>query len=69
MSASARTWRGASNMGCTRAMSSAIMDGHADVAQLVERDLAKVEVAGSSPVVRSKSGSKKCVLSTAQPHW
>jgi hypothetical protein len=27
---------------------------HADVAQLVERDLAKVEVAGSSPVVRSK---------------
>ena len=26
---------------------------HADVAQLVERDLAKVEVAGSSPVVRS----------------
>ncbi len=30
------------------------MDFHADVAQLVERDLAKVEVAGSSPVVRSK---------------
>jgi hypothetical protein len=30
---------------------------HADVAQLVERDLAKVEVAGSSPVVRSKSGN------------
>jgi hypothetical protein len=27
---------------------------YADVAQLVERDLAKVEVAGSSPVVRSK---------------
>ena len=27
--------------------------GDADVAQLVERDLAKVEVAGSSPVVRS----------------
>jgi hypothetical protein len=26
---------------------------YADVAQLVERDLAKVEVAGSSPVVRS----------------
>lgn len=26
---------------------------NADVAQLVERDLAKVEVAGSSPVVRS----------------
>ena len=30
---------------------------HADVAQLVERDLAKVEVAGSSPVVRSKKSS------------
>ena len=27
--------------------------GHADVAQLVERNLAKVEVAGSSPVIRS----------------
>ena len=27
---------------------------HADVAQLVERNLAKVEVAGSNPVVRSK---------------
>jgi hypothetical protein len=30
------------------------MDADADVAQLVERDLAKVEVAGSSPVVRSR---------------
>ena len=29
----------------------------ADVAQLVERNLAKVEVAGSIPVVRSKGGS------------
>ena len=27
----------------------------ADIAQLVERNLAKVEVAGSSPVVRSKA--------------
>ena len=36
------------------AAESAIMEIHADVAQLVERDLAKVEVAGSSPVVRSK---------------
>ena len=35
------------------AAESAIMEIHADVAQLVERDLAKVEVAGSSPVVRS----------------
>ena len=32
---------------------SATIGDHADVAQLVERDLAKVEVAGSSPVVRS----------------
>ena len=29
--------------------------GLADVAQLVERNLAKVEVAGSIPVVRSKT--------------
>ena len=28
----------------------------ADLAHLVERDLAKVEVAGSSPVIRSKHG-------------
>ena len=28
----------------------------ADLAHLVERDLAKVEVAGSSPVIRSKYG-------------
>ena len=28
----------------------------AEVAQLVERNLAKVEVAGSSPVFRSRSG-------------
>ena len=32
----------------------ATIGDHADVAQLVERDLAKVEVAGSSPVVRSR---------------
>ena len=31
---------------------------YADLAHLVERDLAKVEVAGSSPVIRSKSKSK-----------
>ena len=28
--------------------------GHAEIAQLVERNLAKVEVAGPSPVFRSK---------------
>jgi hypothetical protein len=31
------------------------MGGHADVAQLVEHHLAKVGVAGSNPVVRSRS--------------
>ena len=36
---------------------------HADVAQLVERDLAKVEVAGSSPVVRSNSEGLDALLS------
>jgi hypothetical protein len=35
---------------------------HADVAQLVERDLAKVEVAGSSPVVRSKTALLSAVV-------
>ena len=29
---------------------------YADLAHLVERDLAKVEVAGSSPVIRSRMG-------------
>ena len=29
----------------------------ADLAHLVERDLAKVEVAGSSPVIRSNTGT------------
>ena len=33
----------------------------ADLAHLVERDLAKVEVAGSSPVIRSISGREKRV--------
>ena len=33
----------------------AMMRGHADVAQLVEHHLAKVRVAGSNPVVRSKA--------------
>ena len=30
------------------------LNSHADLAHLVERHLAKVEVAGSSPVIRSK---------------
>ena len=33
---------------------SKITKTHADLAHLVERNLAKVEVAGSSPVIRSK---------------
>ena len=33
---------------------SKITKTHADLAHLVERHLAKVEVAGSSPVIRSK---------------
>ena len=32
---------------------------NADLAHLVERDLAKVEVAGSIPVIRSKTGTRK----------
>ena len=32
---------------------------NADLAHLVERDLAKVEVAGSIPVIRSKNGHEK----------
>ena len=35
-------------------------DVHADVAQLVEHHLAKVRVAGSSPVVRSRSAAIFC---------
>ncbi len=35
----------------------------ADVAQLVERNLAKVEVAGSNPVVRSKQNPRSSQLS------
>ena len=34
----------------------------ADLAHLVERHLAKVEVAGSSPVIRSKNHSNRVVL-------
>ena len=37
------------------------IDRYADLAHLVERDLAKVEVAGSSPVIRSRSDTKTFV--------
>ena len=43
---------------------------NADLAHLVERDLAKVEVAGSSPVIRSRTGTQlMCtrVLVSMQP--
>ena len=35
---------------------------HAEVAQLVERNLAKVEVAGSTPVFRSTSDDRLVVM-------
>ena len=34
----------------------------ADLAHLVERDLAKVEVAGSSPVIRSNKWARKTLV-------
>ena len=39
---------------------------YADLAHLVERDLAKVEVAGSSPVIRSKKSKSKDLLFSIQ---
>jgi hypothetical protein len=59
----------------------ATLDRHADVAQLVEHHLAKVRVAGSNPVVRSRSeavsGSSSVVVSASiardkeepEEHW
>ena len=41
----------------------------ADVAQLVERNLAKVEVAGSNPVVRSKGGLDRLLLTEVSATW
>ena len=38
---------------------------YADLAHLVERHLAKVEVAGSSPVIRSTKKSLKCHILAA----
>ena len=42
---------------------SANIVARAEVAQLVERNLAKVEVAGSNPVFRSKPGRVRCLRS------
>lgn len=39
-------------------LSTTEVKGYAAIAQLVERDLAKVEVAGPSPVCRSSSNEK-----------
>ena len=41
----------------------------ADVAQLVERNLAKVEVAGSNPVVRSEGGFGRPLLTKVSATW
>ena len=41
--------------------------GHAEIAQLVERNLAKVEVAGPSPVFRSRRQSGKTAFSVSSP--
>ncbi len=46
-----RLWK---SSGATRASKALVYGGNADVAQLVEHHLAKVRVAGSNPVVRSK---------------
>ena len=39
----------------------AIEKTHADLAHLVERNLAKVEVAGSSPVIRSRQNKRESI--------
>lgn len=45
-----------------------IRNGYAKVAQLVERDLAKVEVAGSNPVFRSeKKHRDRCFFFSKLP--
>ena len=41
----------------------------ADVAQLVERNLAKVEVAGSNPVIRSEDGLGRPLLTKVSATW
>ncbi len=40
---------------------------HAEVAHLVERDLAKVEVAGSSPVFRSQTSRPRGIFFSPAP--
>ena len=41
---------------------------YADLAHLVERDLAKVEVAGSSPVIRSIIKKERCEFLLEKNH-
>ncbi len=52
----------ASNTLYTYICTTIIQTGYAKVAQLVERDLAKVEVAGSNPVFRSEKKAPETVL-------
>ena len=40
---------------------------NAEIAQLVERNLAKVEVAGPSPVFRSRGGQKETPIESKKP--
>lgn len=42
-------------------------ENHAEIAQLVERNLAKVEVAGPSPVFRSRGGRKETPKESKKP--
>ena len=42
-------------------------ENHAEIAQLVERNLAKVEVAGPSPVFRSRGGQKETPIESRKP--
>ena len=42
-------------------------ENHAEIAQLVERNLAKVEVAGPSPVFRSRGGQKETPIESKKP--
>ena len=52
----------ASHTPCAYICTTIIKNGYAKVAQLVERDLAKVEVAGSNPVFRSEVKAPETVL-------
>ena len=44
-----------------------VPERNAEIAQLVERNLAKVEVAGPSPVFRSRGGQKETLIESKKP--